>query len=442
MGAGELPGEVLREVEDVEGVQVVEGGGRDVSVTSKVLAALLITLVVGLLVARRTLDHDGGSHPTAQPGHAGHGGHSGAAPVGVDWTRVTDRDLDIAELFVIARRQGVAPALRRLETLAAGDTAFHNMGHVIAHALGRFAVAQRDGDPAVYAGCREVFQAGCNHGVMEGYFASPRAAAEDAVAARTLDALCAGITRPGAARLVSLECAHGMGHGLVIRYQGDARQALEACDHLTQRDARDECHDGVFMENAVRGTTSADMRVGDAAVQAGAASREQKPLVNRDDLTYPCGDVAPPYRASCWKYQPIIIVDAVRGDEGRTLDTCARAPLGFQDECYFGIGKQGSGWWADQRRVAGLCERVPSPHTASCIAGAVESYLDEMWTVDRAIAFCGVVSGAAKPGCYEAIGARLAIMRTDYRAIESECRHAETGFASACATGARDRLRG
>jgi hypothetical protein len=399
-----------------------------------VLAGLLVALVVGLVVARRTLDRDDASRAADQMAHAGHGGH-GAAEAGVDWTRVTDRDLDIAELFVIARRQGITPALRSLESLASADTALHRMGHVIAHALGRFAVAQRDGDPAVYAGCREVFQAGCNHGVMEGYFASPRAAPATAVAPPALDSLCAKITRPGAARLVSLECAHGMGHGLVVRYQGEVRQALGACDHLTQREARAECHDGVFMENAVRGTTSADMRVGDAAVRAGPASRERQPLVRRDDLSYPCDDIATQYRASCWKYQPIIIVDVVRGDEPRTLEACARAPNTYRGQCYFGVGKQGSGWWEDQRRVAQLCERVPSTHTAACIAGAVESYLDEMWTADRALAFCAVVATEGKAGCYQTIGSRLAIMRTDYPTIQSDCQRAENGFASACAKG-------
>ncbi len=405
------------------------------SVTSKVLAAVLVALVVGLVVARRTVDRRDAATAATQMSHGGHGDHGGRSVAGIDWTRVTDRDLDIAELFVIARRDGVAQALRRLETLASADTAIDKMGHVIAHALGRFVVAKHNGDPAVYAGCREVFQAGCNHGVMEGYFASPRAATADAVTPAALDSLCVQISRPDGARLVALECAHGMGHGLVARFGGSARQALEACGYLTRQDAREECHDGVFMENAVRGTSSADMRVGDAAVQSRAASREQPPLVRRDDPTYPCKDVPELHRASCWRYQPIIIVDVVRGDEARTLEECGRAPETFQDECYFGVGKQGSGWWPDQRRVAQLCERIPRAHAASCIAGAVESYLDEMWTVDRAMAFCAVVTASAKASCYEAIGSRLGIMRTDYATIADECRRAEEGFASACTKG-------
>ena len=131
----------------------------------------------------------------------------------------------------------------------------------------------------------------------------------------------------------------------------------------------------------------------------------------------------------------IILLDETRGNPGRTISACERAPESLRRDCYFGIGKQGSRWWKDEDRVARVCERVPAVHGPACIAGAVESYLDEMWTVDRAMAFCGVVAAEAKSGCYQAIGSRLAIMRTDYPAIESECRRAESGFAAACTKG-------
>ena len=403
--------------------------------TSKVLAAVLVALLGGI-GARVAIDRGDGAPPdgTLEGAHAGHGQH-GATQGAVDWTRVSDRDLDIAELFVIARRRGVGDALMQLERLAAGDTALRDMGHLIAHGLGRFVVAQRGGDPAVYADCREVFQAGCNHGVMEAYFASARAATPDAVAPSALDSLCARITRPRAARLVALECAHGMGHGLVARYRGDLDEALSACDHLTQRDAREECHDGVFMENAVRATASADMRVGDAAVQAGISGRQQEALVRRGDLAYPCREIASPYRSSCWKYQAVIVVEATRGNPTRTIEACERAAEPFRANCYFGIGKQASGWWASQERVAQLCESIPAAQRTACVAGAVESYLDEMWTTDRALSFCALVSSGSQPACYQTIGARLAVMRADPSAIARECAQAGNAFAASCMEG-------
>ncbi|MDQ4080955.1 MAG: hypothetical protein M3125_09370 [Gemmatimonadota bacterium] len=407
------------------------------------VASIFASLAVGVLVGHTMLGP--GDNTRAASTAARQGGHHGAAADGVDWTKVSSRDLDIAELFVIAREAGARKALRRLEVLAARDTVIRDVGHTLAHGLGRFAVAQREGDPAVYADCLEIFQAGCHHGVMEAYFASPRAASAEAVTPSSLDTLCRAITRVGAARLVGLECAHGMGHGLLARYHGDVRSALGACDLLTRPDARRECHDGVFMENAIRGTASPDVRVGDDAVQAGdsAHQHELAPLVKRGDLAFPCSTMDERYRSACWTYQPIIIAEGARGDVDVLVRTCDGAPAEFIDECYRGVGKQGSGWWENQERVAQLCERVFAARLGACVAGAVESYLDEMWTVDRAISFCGVVSTSAKRGCYEVIGMRLALMRTDPTVVAQECARSEPAYVAACinaaAAGARTR---
>ena len=404
------------------------------SLTSKVLTALLIALVVGIVGAKVALRRNAKA-PDVTGASPGHGQHHETTSSAIDWTRVTDRDLDVAELFVTARTEGIGPALTKLERQAAGDTVMRDMGHVIAHALGRFIVGWRDGDPAVYAECREVFQAGCNHGVMEAYFASARAATPDAVAPRALDSLCDRITRPGAARLVSLECAHGMGHGLIVRYRGDVRAALAACDHLTEADARRECHDGVFMENAVRATSSADMRVGSAAVEAGAAARQQPPLARRGDPSSPCNAIDERYRDACWTYQPIIALEEAAGDQRKLIAVCDEAPPAFRDDCFFGIGKQATGWWQDERRVAGLCGSIEAPGDSGCVAGAADSYLDEMWTGDRAMIFCGAVAAARMAACYETLGSRLALMRTDAATMARECARAEGDFARSCLRG-------
>jgi hypothetical protein len=399
-------------------------------------ASIFAALAVGLLAGRTVLAPSDGTR--ARTAAESQSGHHGTAAGGVDWTKVPNRDLDVAELFVIAREQGARQALERLEVLATGDSVIRDMGHTLAHGLGRFVVAQRQGDPAVYADCLEIFQAGCNHGVMEAYFASQRAASADAVTPNALDMLCRTITRAGAARLVELECAHGMGHGLVARHHGDVRAALGACDHLTNPDARRECHDGVFMENAVRGTASREVRVGDEAVRAGVSAHQHEvaPLVKRGDLAYPCSTIDERYLAACWTYQPIIIAEAAREETDALVRTCDSAPEAFVSACYRGVGKQGSGWWEDQERVAALCERAPAARRSACVAGAVESYLDEMWTVDRAMSFCGVVSSRAKTGCYEVIGTRLAVMRTDPAVVERECARSEPAHVAACVNAA------
>jgi hypothetical protein len=341
----------------------------------------------------------------------------------VDWSRVTDRDLDVASVFLLARDSGVRPALDRLRALAARDPAMFSQGHVVAHALGRFAVASRGDDPAVYAQCREDFQAGCYHGVLEGYFTSPRAAPDSAVSPRALDALCSAIVAPGATRLPTLECAHGMGHGLTARARNDFRQALRSCDALTDGDARGECHDGVFMEVAVQGTTPG------APSGSGA-------LLRRDDLRYPCDSVAAGHRASCWKYQPMIAYAFTR-DLPRAVGLCAEAPAASQASCYHGVGKQAVGWVRDARGVVDAC-RTPgeSTHVDACIAGAAESYIDDDWTPRGALALCRAAPESAKAACYTAIGSRMGLIRTSAALVARDCAPAEPRFVDVCARGA------
>ena len=88
---------------------------------------------------------------------------------GVDWTRVTERDLNVASVFLTARDRGPRAALDSLERLAAIDTWVRAKGHPLAHAIGRYAMEQRK-DLAVIGECTPRFQSGCFHGVLEGYF--------------------------------------------------------------------------------------------------------------------------------------------------------------------------------------------------------------------------------------------------------------------------------
>ena len=85
---------------------------------------------------------------------------------------VSSRDLNIAGIFLTARDVGVTRAMDSLERLAIGDSSFWSDGHMIAHGLGRFAIANNRHDPLVLSQCRPTFQAGCYHGVLEGYLAS------------------------------------------------------------------------------------------------------------------------------------------------------------------------------------------------------------------------------------------------------------------------------
>jgi hypothetical protein len=274
----------------------------------------------------------------------------------------------------------------------------------------------------VYAQCREDFQAGCYHGVLEAYFTSPRAAPASAVEPRALDALCPAIVERGAPRLPSLECAHGMGHGLTARARNDFRAALHGCDALSDGEARAECHDGVFMEIAVQGTEP-----------AGAA------LLRRDDLRYPCDSVAAGYQPSCWKYQPMIAY-LFTEDLARTVRLCDEAPAASTAACYHGVGKQAVGWLTEPPAVAGVCRRTDVPaRLGACLAGAAESYIDDSWTADGALALCRAAPEPGKAACYTAIGTRMSLIRPGASQVARDCAGAEPAYVDVCVQGATRR---
>src|SRR5207247_207207 len=134
------------------------------------------------------------------------------------------RDLDVAQVFLVARSRGVAAALDSLEEVAARDSSVRSQGHVLAHAIGRFVMAHNGADPSILAQCRPVFEAGCYHGVLEGYLASV-----PAVEATRITSMCSALLRREVGRLPAHECAHGLGHGLLERLSYDLSTALAAC---------------------------------------------------------------------------------------------------------------------------------------------------------------------------------------------------------------------
>jgi hypothetical protein len=319
-----------------------------------------------------------------------------AAPF--DWSTVSSRDLDIASVFVTARDRGVGPAMDSLQSIAQHDSTWWTEGHMIAHALGRYAIAANHNDPAVLAQCRPTFQAGCYHGVLEGYMsANPNVAASKATA------LCAALVTPGKSRFAASECAHGLGHGFAEGLGYDLAQSLHGCDAFGDADLREECHDGVFMENEVHGLGMPTMNVGDSAVSMHSHMvMHAAPTAERfraSDLAFPCDSVGQQYQPSCWAYQPLVIAHLTKGDLAKTLDACTLAPEASRSRCYRGYGKQSMAWlgWSFPRVIAG-CAKAGA-HESDCLAGGVEALIDLTLNADRASSFCNEVDGRMREAC-------------------------------------------
>jgi hypothetical protein len=364
--------------------------------------------------------------PTAAPSKAPGGG--------IDWSNVSSRDLNIASVFLTARDVGVRKALDSLEALSIHDPQIRGQGHALAHALGRITIAQHKNDLSVIAGCRPIFEAGCYHGVLEGYLASQKS-----LDSNTIAPICSAVERSSPTRQPALECSHGLGHGLLERFGYDLGRALSACDYLRTDDARGECHDGVFMENVVHGLGDSMIAVGDEALSAHhhmmqmEEAHGHREFFRKQDLAFPCDSVAASYQSSCWSYQPLVAIQFTKVDFQKTLHLCDKASGPSATTCYRGFGKQSTAWYSDRAAdIVKTCESATPPHVGDCLAGAVEAYVDYDWTPDKAIAFCHSVPAGAKAGCYGEIGARMAVIRADSASLGADCRRAEPQYVAAC----------
>jgi hypothetical protein len=343
-------------------------------------------------------------------------------------------DRMIASVLPLTRDSGgVRVAMDSLQALVGRDGGRGHRGHHLAHSLGRLAVAER-GDLSVLGECTPVFQSGCFHGAMEGYFLNGGTA--DPV---SVHAICPQRPGPGQPGYEVLECWHGLGHGLMVQSRGDIRQALPLCDALESPAWRRECQDGVFMERAVRAAAPATAAAADGHAHGahGSPAASAAPM-STAQLRQLCGGVDPRYQPSCWLYQPSILVGIHGLEPGPVLRACDGAPAAAVRDCYRGFGKTFLAARAGETRgMIRACRGGDRARATDCLLGGVEYLTDQAWTAEPGIAFCRQLPADTKPACYGMIGARLALIHPDLEPAAAACRTVERGMAEACLAGVR-----
>jgi hypothetical protein len=353
-----------------------------------------------------------------------------------DWASVSSRDLKIAKIFLTARDIGITAAMDSLDQVATADSSFVNDAHMIAHGLGRFAIANNRNDPSVLSKCRPTYQAGCYHGVLEGYMTSlPR------VDAAATTQLCSKLLDNPSSRFDGLQCAHGLGHGFLEAMKYKLSEALVACDAFSERDLQRECYDGIFMENVVHGLGMSVMEASDKASNSHTHMMAQAvptmTTFRASDPKFPCDSVGASYQTACWGYQPLIIARLASYDYAKTLVGCGQAPTESAAYCYRGVGKQSIAWFAfDLRRVASMCATAGSREN-DCLAGGVEVLVDFTMKPDRAVELCRLARSAVRSACFGHIGERLVRIHSEPAKIAKACSLAgKAEYVDACIRGA------
>lgn len=193
-------------------------------------------------------------------------------------------------------------------------------------------------------------------------------------------------------------CAHAMGHALMLKTDHDIGTSIKGCSHFNEPGMDYYCATGVYMQYndnvTAKGTRNADIE------QWGA--------------NYPCNKFTA-YPAACYRY----IVNEVKAERGLGLEhlviLCGQLPDQTRAGCFHGLGAAYApiiNTYPSLLKV--VCSAGNSNEQTLCIEGAIEKLADfnEQW----AISTCELLDSKNKGICLAAAHGKM--YRLDKPTIE------------------------
>lgn len=278
------------------------------------------------------------------------------------------------------RTSGPAHALA---ILAANQTRSETMivqCHQIAHDLGRQAIT-------VVGDVAKAFEQGtavCSSGYFHGVVESSLGELTDAQLPEAVSKQCAAVPTEGLRRY---NCTHGLGHGLMIRLNGNLFAALQLCDKVEPAGDVPACGGGAFMQNIM-----------DAL--AGSASA----VYDRSNLQFPCDVVPDRHKTGCYQMAPSMMLFLTDRNFDDAFRGCDAANGPWQATCYQGMGREiSSSTRRDPKTALERCSQGAVTGIGHCLYGAAADFVNELGTQERAEELCSIAPIDYEPQCRQGI---------------------------------------
>jgi len=275
---------------------------------------------------------------------------------------------------VFAKYLSVLGAEKILDVLEA----IYPLCHGEAHELGQAIFARVKEINLALRECKTRCTTGCMHGVLMEAFGK----------ATLLDVTTQMVSFCGESELTQMHrsgnCAHGMGHALMISSGHDIQKSLTACSSFPNLAMEYYCATGVFMEHMMTGK-----------------SKHRRP----ESLHSPC-DLYTRYPAACYRYKVPQLLHALGGDTDKIVDACSALAPALRLGCFHGVGA------AHIRAIArkpGLlstvCRHGTPDERVICIEGAIEALAE--FDEPRAMAACATLDGESAVVCSAAARGKM-----------------------------------
>ncbi len=336
-----------------------------------------------------------------------------------DDTRLDDCDADprcLEQGFGnLAYTEGPRPALALFDRRRAVDETVAGDCHRIAHMIGSAALAHFHGNVAqTYSHGSASCTSGYYHGILERAFVRVHSTPG---LIRTARSLCRGadIRRRG---FLDYQCAHGLGHGLMIQTGYDLPTALAVCRGLETRWDEISCAGGVFMEN---GSTVYGLR---------------SQWLKDDDPTFPCKRIKLRNMGSCYLRVTTQMLRTNRFDWPDTVNRCGALAQKWRRYCFRSYGRDAAHYSGGKTAsIIRLCH-LARAWQGQCLYGAARTIADRDANPRHAAPLCRRAARPQQGACFAGLGIVVGLLQaTDARRVEA-CRRLTETHVRQCAHAA------
>jgi hypothetical protein len=303
------------------------------------------------------------------------------------------------------------PILERLQRERKVDLSVND--HDLAHAVGRESAENFGSNFQAFDLCPTIFNYGCSHGFFEYVLARTDTPKEAAAT------VCETVEGQKQRLLISgFTCYHGVGHGVMMAQAYDLQRSLNTCNTFAERQAKDGCWQGVFMEN----------------VNAGMSGRARKGVFSHARPLAPCDKVGKQYKHECYINHAGWLMRVADNSVEKASGYCLKVKGGERLACMQSIGLMVTNpvWQSalapsmanrSQAEIAWeLCSRFPAAGRTDCVKAGIDNLANfDQLKVGREKAFCAEVGAAYKATCYRQIGFNLHTRTRDQALIRARC---------------------
>jgi len=204
-------------------------------------------------------------------------------------------------------------------------------------------------------------------------------------------------------RLTKLECAHGMGHGLVKVSDFNLEWSANRCDEFSLLELKQVCYRGVFMENIV-------------------ALQDGKGVFDEDDPYSICDTLEDRHAQVCYQYH---VEQIASFTPGTVFDACDKIePESLIKYCYMGVKPYlFSASSYKYQNIVSECSKGNPDYQTYCYIGIVIGLADWKGS-EEGITFCKAIPEGFKSDCYDYLGKIIHDVSPDR--VEEACSKAES----------------